>query len=188
MKKLLNTLLLFSGLFWLLGTITMIGQDLFSVIFFAVLSLISFFLCRNYIIELYDNFKLKNKIAKEERNRRVVINEQIMRDKMNKNLNNINIEEKNISVRGDSKVNREIVHQRMNPEKMRTGICCPKCGSTNINVQMINEKQRRGCFNIIMWIILAIFTCGLILLIPILRGTGSKTKKYRICQNCGYNW
>lgn len=37
----------------------------------------------------------------------------------------------------------------------------------------------------LIWIILAVCTCGLILLIPLLTKKGSKTKSVIVCQNCG---
>ena len=65
---------------------------------------------------------------------------------------------------------------------------CPKCGSENVVIQAVAEKKKRGCFAATMWILLAICTFGLVLLIPILTRKGSKTKIYAVCQNCGKKW
>lgn len=65
---------------------------------------------------------------------------------------------------------------------------CPKCGSNNVSVQAVNEVKGRGCLGSAIWILLAIFTCGLILLIPLLTKSKGKTKTYAICQNCGHRW
>ncbi len=69
---------------------------------------------------------------------------------------------------------------------------CPKCGSENVIVQAVTEVEtkRRGCFGWMMWIVLALLTAGLILIIPLLTNskTKSKTKKKAICQKCGKSW
>lgn len=65
---------------------------------------------------------------------------------------------------------------------------CPNCGSDNVTVQAVAEQKRRSCLGACAWIFLAICTCGLVLLIPLLTRKGSKTKSYAICQNCGYQW
>lgn len=69
---------------------------------------------------------------------------------------------------------------------------CPKCGSDNIVVQAITETKtkRRGCIGWFFWILLAICTLGLILIIPLLTNskTKSKTHSEAVCQNCGHRW
>ena len=65
---------------------------------------------------------------------------------------------------------------------------CPNCGSTNVTVQAVAEQKKRGCLASCPWILLAICTCGLIILIPLLARKGSKTRAYAICQNCGHKW
>lgn len=66
---------------------------------------------------------------------------------------------------------------------------CPKCGSNNVNVQTVAEQKGRGCLGVLMWVLLAFCTFGIILLVlPALTRKKSKTKTYAICQNCGYNW
>lgn len=72
-------------------------------------------------------------------------------------------------------------------------VTCPKCGSNNVNFQLVQEQKRRGCLTaiivfIIKFILLLIsFVIWLIsLLIPKIRRT--KTTKYAICQNCGHSW
>ena len=65
---------------------------------------------------------------------------------------------------------------------------CPNCGSNHVTVQAVAEQKKRGCLAACLWILLAICTCGLILLIPLLTRKGSKTKTYAVCQDCGHKW
>lgn len=65
---------------------------------------------------------------------------------------------------------------------------CPKCGSQNVNVQAVAEQKKRGCLGALMWILLAICTFGLIIIIPMITKKGSKTRNYAVCQNCGNRW
>lgn len=76
---------------------------------------------------------------------------------------------------------------------------CPKCGSMNCNVQVVNEikeKRKRGllywicCIWIIdlfMWIIFGFWK----LIYEIFRKKTkikSKTVSYAVCQDCGHKW
>ena len=69
---------------------------------------------------------------------------------------------------------------------------CPKCGSHNIKVE--NETKvstkRRGLLGWSLWILLALCTFGLILIIPIITNSKVKSKSnvVGICQNCGHKW
>lgn len=65
---------------------------------------------------------------------------------------------------------------------------CPKCGSTNVSVQAVAEQKKRGCFMSLLWILLAVFTLGMVIWIPLLTKKGSKTKTYAVCQQCGHRW
>ena len=65
---------------------------------------------------------------------------------------------------------------------------CPRCGSSNVNVQVVAEQKKRGCIMSLFWILLAICTLGLVILIPLLIQKGSKTRAYAVCQNCGRKW
>lgn len=67
-------------------------------------------------------------------------------------------------------------------------IVCPNCRSDKVSVQVVERQKKRGCFAAMMWILLAICTCGLILLVPLLTKKGSKTVTYAVCHNCGYRW
>lgn len=62
---------------------------------------------------------------------------------------------------------------------------CKYCGSTNVTAQAVEKQKKRGVFASLMWILLAICTCGLILLIPLLTKKGSKTNSVIVCQDCG---
>lgn len=62
---------------------------------------------------------------------------------------------------------------------------CKYCNSTNVTVQAVEKQRKRGIIMSIIWILLALCTCGIALLIPILTKKGSKTKSVIVCQNCG---
>lgn len=66
---------------------------------------------------------------------------------------------------------------------------CPNCGSRFIQIQAVAEEQKRGCLVTGLWILLAICTVGLILLLfPLLMKKGSVIRSWATCQNCGYRW
>ncbi len=85
-----------------------------------------------------------------------------------------------------SKIKKDNVEQKNKVSEIK--LVCKKCNSNNINIQIVNEKKSRSCLSVFFWIILAICTFGIVLLIPLLRGTNSKSKKYYVCQNCGHTW
>ena len=69
---------------------------------------------------------------------------------------------------------------------------CPKCGSDNVNVQMVNTKiktNHTGILHSVGRLTLIICTCGLWLLVPS-RKQNSKVKNtsMAICQQCGHSW
>jgi len=69
---------------------------------------------------------------------------------------------------------------------------CPKCKSDNVTVQAVTEvkEKRRGCVGWCLWILLALCTCGLILIIPAITNSRHKykTRTEAVCQNCGRRW
>jgi len=69
---------------------------------------------------------------------------------------------------------------------------CPKCGSENVITQLVTDvkTKRRGCLAWGLWILAAVFTLGLILIIPLLTNSKVKTKTHieAVCQNCGHSW
>ena len=69
---------------------------------------------------------------------------------------------------------------------------CPKCGSNLVTIQALTEirTHNRGCFGWFLWVLLAICTCGLILIIPLLTNskTRSRSRTEAVCQNCGHHW
>ena len=72
-------------------------------------------------------------------------------------------------------------------------IRCPKCGSNNVTIQLIQEQKRRGCLTaiIVFCIKLVLLLINLMIwLISLLLPKSKKTKtnKYAICQNCGNSW
>ena len=77
-------------------------------------------------------------------------------------------------------------------QQPRSLLRCRRCGSDNITFQAVTHIQtkHRGCIGWFFWILLAICTIGLILIIPAI--TNSKTKSQThteaVCQNCGFRW
>lgn len=69
---------------------------------------------------------------------------------------------------------------------------CPKCNGENVTVQVVTETEtkHRGLFKWILWILLSIVTLGLIIIIPLITNskTKSKTHTQAICQDCGHSW
>lgn len=74
---------------------------------------------------------------------------------------------------------------------------CPKCGSKNVNVQVIPivKNKHHGvlywiCFGWFIDLMLWIFLTIPRLIVAIFRPKGVKTKvkSYSVCQNCGYKW
>ena len=69
---------------------------------------------------------------------------------------------------------------------------CPKCGSENVNVQMINTKiktNHTGIIHAICRLTLICCTCGLWLLIPSRKSNSKiKSQSMAVCQNCGNHW
>jgi DNA-directed RNA polymerase subunit RPC12/RpoP len=75
-----------------------------------------------------------------------------------------------------------------NQDNIANGIGCPKCGSTNIGVQVVSETKKRDCLTVLfMLILLFIPILGWIVLFILLTGQSSKTQKYAICHNCGHS-
>lgn len=70
---------------------------------------------------------------------------------------------------------------------------CPNCGSTNVNVQVLQvsaktRKKRQGCLYGLGRLCLIICTCGLWLIFGKKNGTEKTTfnnETIGICQNCG---
>lgn len=69
---------------------------------------------------------------------------------------------------------------------------CPKCHSTNVNIQQVNDRVGAVKFDSlshkIMRGILIICTLGLWLLVPNRASTKIKSKTVATCQNCGHSW
>jgi hypothetical protein len=69
---------------------------------------------------------------------------------------------------------------------------CPKCKSENVNAQAVTNvlTKRRGCFGWLIWILIVICTFGIVIIIPLLTNSKTKSKTHTegICQNCGYRW
>jgi predicted nucleic-acid-binding Zn-ribbon protein len=69
---------------------------------------------------------------------------------------------------------------------------CPKCRSANVFIHPVThtKTKHRGCFGWLLWILLAVCTIGMIIIIPLLTNskTKSKTHTEAVCQSCGYRW
>ncbi len=72
------------------------------------------------------------------------------------------------------------------------GVVCPKCSSNRLVIQNETEIniEHRGCLSWLLWILAAVLTFGLILIVPLLTNSKVKSKSHTvgICQNCGYKW
>ena len=69
---------------------------------------------------------------------------------------------------------------------------CPRCRGNNILIHPVTKTktEHRGCFGWALWILLAVVTCGLILIIPLITNskTKSRTHTEAVCQTCGKRW
>ena len=74
---------------------------------------------------------------------------------------------------------------------------CKKCGSMNVNVQMLatTERKRRGCLywcfggviiDLLLWIFLTIPRLLIAFFLP--KRTKFKVHTIAVCQNCGRRW
>ena len=66
-------------------------------------------------------------------------------------------------------------------------VICPNCHSNDIKIQLIAQKEKRGCLSICFYIILALSIIGIPIVLLILLARGNKTinYKYWVCQKCG---
>jgi len=78
------------------------------------------------------------------------------------------------------------------PVPQQSGLVCPRCKGRNVLVHPVTDMKtkHRGCFGWLLWILLAIVTCGLILIIPLITNSKTKTKTHTeaVCQGCGKRW
>lgn len=78
---------------------------------------------------------------------------------------------------------------------------CPKCGSENINVQMVTEtRMKEKKHGIVYWVLIGwwwrpilwfVFTLPMLLISifkPKKYKMTSKTKKVAVCNSCGKSW
>ena len=77
---------------------------------------------------------------------------------------------------------------------------CPKCGSQNVNVQVVNEMQLKNAHHGILWWLFVgwwwIFVKWIFFTIPALfaaflpkrQKIRNKQKGVWVCQNCGNTW
>ena len=76
---------------------------------------------------------------------------------------------------------------------------CPKCGSENVNIQVVNEQKLVTKHHGLLWWLCIgwIPVKWLFLTVPALfaaifigkrKKIKNKIKTMRVCQNCGYHW
>lgn len=78
---------------------------------------------------------------------------------------------------------------------------CSKCGSENVNVQLLNEtimkRKHHSAFywlfigwwlELILWIVLTIPRLLFFLFVPRNKKIVNRTIKKAVCQNCGNTW
>ena len=61
---------------------------------------------------------------------------------------------------------------------------CPKCGSSDVTMQMMNEQKNKGCY----WLMLFVPVIGWIAWFFIVFKKNHKTVTKALCQKCGHNW
>ena len=78
---------------------------------------------------------------------------------------------------------------------------CPKCGSENVNIQVLNEVKMKNAHHgffwwicigwwwiPVKWLFLTVPALLAKIFIPKKQKTVNKTVKNAVCQNCGHNW
>lgn len=66
---------------------------------------------------------------------------------------------------------------------------CPKCGSEEVIMHAVTVQKKQGCLAVCGWILLAVCTVGIgLLLIPLLIKKGDKINTVAICLSCGKRW
>lgn len=66
-------------------------------------------------------------------------------------------------------------------------IVCPNCHSNDIKVQIVSQREKRGCISVLFYVLLALTIIGIPIVIVILLARGNKTSNYKywVCQKCG---
>ncbi len=72
-----------------------------------------------------------------------------------------------------------------------TDCICQRCGCRDMTVQCREDCRRGGGGSCLFWAVLAVFTGGLALIIPLLFDSkinpgGCRTQCYAICRRCGH--
>ena len=66
---------------------------------------------------------------------------------------------------------------------------CPLCGSQRVRIQALAMMEKRGCFTVLLYMILILIPfLGWIVLYSLILGRKSKLVNYAICQSCEYRW
>lgn len=87
---------------------------------------------------------------------------------------------------------------------MENNIVCPKCGNSNVNIQVVNYAVLKNSHHGIIWWLLVgwwwiiikwIFFTGIALIFWLLKLFGIRKKKIKniektkyVCQSCGHSW
>lgn len=65
---------------------------------------------------------------------------------------------------------------------------CPRCRGHNVSHETVVESNSAGCFTCIFYLILALTFWGLLIVIPLMLRSRTKTVTYAVCQDCGHRW
>lgn len=65
---------------------------------------------------------------------------------------------------------------------------CSRCRSQNISHETVVESNKAGCMTYLIYFVLALTIFGLLIVIPLLLRSKTKTVTYAVCQNCGHRW
>lgn len=93
------------------------------------------------------------------------------------------------------------VYITQNPTQQQSGITCPRCHSTNVNVQVINQVHLKnvhhGCawwlfvgwwWLPVKWIVFTVPALIIKLFKPKKQKIVNRVHSTAVCQSCGYNW
>ena len=65
---------------------------------------------------------------------------------------------------------------------------CARCGSQSISYDTVVESNEAGCMTCLLYVFLALTIFGLLIVIPLMLRSNTRTVTYAVCQNCGRRW
>lgn len=80
------------------------------------------------------------------------------------------------------------IQQERRPEKRASKRRCYRCGGHNVTHETVVESNSGGCLMVLIYVILALTIFGLLIVIPLMLRSKTKTVTYAVCQDCGNRW